>query len=705
MGCYRFSDADRVRAAKQRRADMQPTADDWAEIGRKKNSDADKRKLAEVKAAMDAGELTRDPADAYAKNGRLKPFSKSEALRLYPRLVEQQREATMREMVANTPANYHLITTETQFADMLRDLYNEPIFAIDTETTGLDVYTDHIVGVSLTLPKAGYHVYIPVAHDEGRQLDRDYVLGGLRPFLVDEERGKVLHNAKYDMHMLMRYDIEMGGLKHDTQVAQHVLNENEPSFALKNLATKYLGEPSDTFDVLFGKDAKFNTLPLDISLAYAAKDTDLTWRLYEFQRKHFKRLPELGEYYDKVENPSIAVAFEMERTGFVYDEQRTKELSKKLHAELDEIMADLKREFGDINFNSPAQLSEKFFDELKLDKHLPTRWKKSTDVKTLKILAKYHDGIGLLLKYRDKNKLLTTYVDAMPKLIAPDGCIHGQYNQAGTVTGRFSSNNPNLQNFSKDARKMFVAPKGKVLLSGDFSSQEPRLLAHFSQEPSMIESFNNGEDVYAKEAARMFKKPIEECGDGSTYRKKMKIGFLATMYGTSPPTLAEQLGVSRKEAEEFLDEFMASLPKVAEWIEGNKRFARKYGYVTMLYGRKRRLPDAKSRDKWTRLRAERQATNARIQGSAAIQTKLTMVALQRLCREKDWQMAWTCHDEVGLYVPETISYGDVKEFERVMTESVPLSVPNKSDVELSRRWGEGYTVDEWFAKQNESEAV
>lgn len=254
----------------------------------------------------------------------------------------------------------------------------------------------------------------------------------------------------------------------------------------------------------------------------------------------------------------------------------------------------------------------------------------------------------------------------------------------------------NLQNQPYYVRKLFVPPEGYVLLSGDYSQQEPRLLAHFTGEETLVNAYRAGKDLYTTAAAELFGKPESECGDGSKYRQMMKTGILAVMYGTGPNTLADQLGITKAEATNFIEEFYSKYPKVKAWIDGNVKFARRHGYVETLFGRKRRLPEIKSRDRWERFRAERQCTNARIQGSAADMTKVAMVKLATLCERKGWKMALQVHDEIGVYAPEDVSFDDVKEFEQTMLTAVKLAVPNKSDVEISRRWGEGKSIDEWF---------
>lgn len=690
---------DRVAKAKAKKAVATETLEEaWVRLFGMKNSDADFERLKEVKRYMDAGKVGRDP------NAKGK-FSKAEALRIWKAIQDSQREDKLRDLVAKTPKNYHLITDYKALEVLVQDLYEEDIIALDTETTGLDYFgDDSTVGMSITLPMHDYHVYIPYGHVvNDPQLPKEVVLQAVKPRLESGQLKKVLHNAKFDIHMLYQDGITLRGLVWDTMVAMQLLNENEPSMQLKVLATKYLREPADTFSALFGK-TMFYEVPLDIALAYAGKDTELTWKLYQFQLEHLKRMPNVLKYYHEVENRIISVSVEMERTGFVIDQNTANKLHAQLTAELAELEEQLKVELGDINFNSPAQLSKKLFDELKLHRKLPPKMKLSTDVTTLKILAKHNRGCELLLEYREKSKLLGTYVEALPQRIKKDGRVHGNFNQSGTVTGRFSSNNPNLQNQPQYARKLFVAPEGFVIIGGDFSQQEPRLLAHFSKEQALIDAYNNGQDLYATMASTLWNLPLEECGDGSKYRKMMKFGVLSVMYGTGAKTLAGQLGITEAEAQQFIDDFYVTFKDVATWIEANKAYARKYGFVWMIGEyRKRRLPQAqKAGDKWEQFRAERQATNAIIQGSASIQTKLTMIALQKWCENKrangrEFYLCATIHDEVLIYAPLNVTRAEVDEFRSIMVNTFKLSVPNKTDIEIMIRWGEGVSVDKWFA--------
>jgi DNA polymerase I len=682
-------------AIKKKKAATETIDEAWLRILAMSNSEADQAKLLEVKAAMAEGSIGRNPSDA------VKRFSKAEALRLYKALAESQREQKLKDLVAKTPANYELITTERQFERLLTDLAGEPIIAVDTETTGLDIYVDVIVGISLTLPINDYHVYIPVGFDG--QLSRDYVLDRLSPALEDSGKQKVLHNANYDIHMFLRHGIRMQGLAWDTQTAMALLNENEMSFALKNLATKYLGEPSDTFAELFGKDAKFAEVPLDIALVYAAKDTDLTWRLYEFQRKHMEKMPNVLRYYETIEVPLLDAIVDMERTGFVIDTDFAKTYGEEMKRDIDAKEKSLLKAFGDININSPAQLKPAL-------ERITKQKLESTDAKkVLKPLAKQFPAIAELLEYKELTKLYSTYINVLPELIHPKtGRLHARFNPMGARTGRFSSggNGVNLQNQPKSARKLFVAPEGWAILGGDFSQQEVRCLAYMTQEPTLLDAYEKGRDVYASMASEVYGKPYEDCGDATFERKAMKVGVLSCMYGTGPATLAQQLGISVDEAKAFIADFFKRLPNVAKWIDETKAFAKQNGFVWMdKEQRKRRLPEAKQKEKgWANrgeiMRALRQGPNAVIQGTSAIQTKATIVKLHELCKRKGWQMFATIHDENLLLVPDTITREDVAEFENVMVNSYRFgNVKNKTDIELMVRWGSGVSVNEWFNKK------
>lgn len=727
----------RAKAAqrKKQEAKAEPTWEEaWAKVFGLKSTD--QKKAIEVKEAAEAGELSLGIPS-------LKKLSWKTVSDLWKALQKIRKSEKLAEMVKHTPKNYKLIQTVEDLDKLFADLKKEPVIAFDTETTGVDVYTDELVGMSFTLPLADYHVYIPVAHNTTLpQLRRLHVLNRLRKVLESPTPRKVAHNARFDIHMLIRYGIRLGGMAHDTMIAQRVLNENEDSVALKYLGTrygKYFGfeEPSAPFEELFGKDGKFAEVPLDAALVYAAKDTHLTWNLYQWQKEHMKKVGFLDRLYREIENPLIDVVVEMEQTGFLVDLEFAKVYGEELAVEIAGIEAELNEAFGEVNFNSPIQLAVKLYDELQLP---DPKGNRSTDVKTLKKLKGLHKGIEPLLKYRELTKLKGTYVDALPGLVKKDGRIHGSFNQLSTVTGRFSSNNPNLQNLPPRARKLIIAPEGFCLLGSDFSQIEPRVLAHMSGDKHFQEPYLIGQDLYSTLASRVFKVPIDECGDGTIWRKKMKVGLLAVMYGTSMWTLSDQLGITVEEAEQFIFDFYEAYPEVHEFIRETWEFVKNNEYVLTMYHRKRRFPGhgPKARlydslaaeickltntktvplDFWDKEkynipyklkrqfqdikgeveRVRRMAVNARIQGSAADIMKLALINLYRLCRERGWRVTGTVHDEALVLVPNTITLEEVREIEACMVRAANLEVPVKVDTELMTRWGEGQKKGEWFQR-------
>lgn len=679
--------------------------DAWKEIIAKKNSASDLEKLREVYKAMKEGRIGRE------EGKENKTLTKAEALRQWKVLQEQEKGAKLEAMANNTPSNFILVQDEEVLNIMVSQLEEEPIIAVDTETTGVDVYVDKMVGMSFTLPKINVNYYIPIRHTTGeKQVEASKVLEAVKPILENPKIDKVFHNAIFDLHIFKGEGIDVNGKVHDTLVLAHLMNENEPSFRLKELAPKYLKCEADTFDALFGKNCLFSTVELKYANYYACKDTKLTWELYSFYMKYLNtpKFEKLKKNYDTIEQPLIKEVFEMERTGFAIDFEEVNRQKVELterKAQLEEL---LKVHFGDINFNSVQQLSKVLYQEKKLHllNEIPPNFKQSTDAKTLKILAKYDEGCKLLVEYKDIVKHLSSFVEKLPEMVKPDGKIHGSFKQTGTVTGRFSSQSPNLQQQPKEARKMFVAPEGYLILGADFSAQEPRLLAHFTQDKVLLDIYEQGKDLYSTYASLHYKRPYEEVyknpdGSDTKERKAFKVVILAIMYGMTEKSLADTLGINELEAKTLIDSFYKGSPRVAKWIEHNKETARKTGYVETLFGRKRRLPDAKSQDKWERMRAERQTTNARIQGSASEQTKLVMIEagkkLRSISREgREFRLLATIHDEVLFQVPEDITKEEVATIESLMVDTVKLNnVPSKTDIELGKCWGDLVSVNDW----------
>lgn len=682
-----------AKAAEKKRLHNETFDEAWARILGMKNSDADQRRLIEVRSAMEVGTIGRDSPD--------KRFSKAEALRMWRVLDEKKAQKRLSDMVDNMPDNYVLITEVGEFERFLQTLEGEEEIVFDVETTGTDVWEDYIVGHVISAVKANIHAYIPTKHDEGTQLPHEYVMEGLRPFYEDESIGKIAHNAGFDIHMLDREGVTLRGLTWDTLEGMKLLNENEPSYALKPLVTKYLKDDSATYGELFGKRG-FNEIPLDQAVAYAAKDGDVTLRLRDFQRRHMKQFPNMYDYFTSVEMPLIPIIVETEKEGYVIDLEFSKKYGGKLRKDSEMYGDRVFKVFGDINLDSPVQLKGA------IENHIGKSIENTNADKTLKPLAREHPIIEDLLKYRETNKLLTTYVDALPNKIRPKtGRLHGNFNQNGARTGRFSSNDPNLQNQSKESKQLFVAPEGYYIVNADFSAQEVRMIASVSKEDVLLEAFANGRDPYATLGSRYYGLPYEECyknedGSDTRVRQEMKVVLLQSIYGASKYGIGEKLGISPDKAEDFRIDFFKNYPKIDAFIKETQAFANKYGYVWIGdKQRKRRLPDAKGnvrRYDPKRNRAMRQGPNARIQGLAAIQTKVTMLRLSDVAKERGWRLWGAIHDELLVLMPETAVEEDFRILNEVMTRSFLVDgVDNATDIEIQKRWGVSITLDEFLA--------
>lgn len=747
---------ERVKAAAKKKQKYIPTFEEVWHTGYKthtgtvkkaiyqsKLTDADRNKLIEVEDAIVNGEIGVGVED-------MSKFSKSHALNLYKILMEQRKEGIIKKMVEEKPSNYILVDTEEQLMALVQLMADENIIAVDTETTGVDIWGDDIiVGISISLKDADKHVYIPVRHEvEDEQLDAELVFAAVKPILENPNIKKVLHNAKFDMHMLQKEGITLQGLYMDTMVAMHLLNENEPSYALKNLATKYgehfgFDDKSMTYEELFGKGG-FERTPLDIGTVYAAKDTHLTLKFSEWINTYFDKMPQLKSLYYDVELPITIICFEMEQKGFAIDLNFADNYAEELREKINKLDARIKEGFGDININSNQQLGDVIYNQWQIQDD----FKGKVDAHTLKTIVAKWGGthpkvqyINDLLEYRALNKLLTTYIEPLPnKVCKRDGRLHGSFNQSSTATGRFASNNPNLQNLPYDARKMIVAPKDKIIIGIDYSQIEPRVLSHMANDDKLKEPYITGKDLYSSLASTVFKKPIEECGDGSKWRKLSKVVLLATMYGTSSFTLSQQVGITQDEAEQIIKDFYNSYTDVAAFIDAAHDHADEHGFVQTLFGRKRRFIGHQQVAKrfkavnnkvksivkkdnfniWQEKnvprdlknlywevskeygRVNRQSVNAIIQGSSADIMKIAMVEVQKHLKTKgdNWNLLGTIHDEILIEIPADATKDEILEIAAIQRDAVKLSIPFKVDIEVSKRWGCGVSFAEFIEDRN-----
>ena len=622
-------------------------------------------------------------------------------------------------------SNYVCVDTEEKQRELVDRLLGVKMFAFDTETTSLDALDAELVGFSFAifyrheirdtrheisdlsdnsqlstlnsqLPTA---YYVPVSADRA---EAQKTMDLFRVVFENEAIEKTGHNIKYDLMVLANYGVELKGRLFDTIIA-HYLLQPELRHSMDYLAEILLKYKTIHIDELIGAKGKnqgsMRDVPLEKISIYAAEDADITLRLREVLEPQIEEMGLRELFYD-VEMPLVRVLAEMERTGVLIDDFALAQSSGVMTAEMQRIERNIREISGaNINLSSPKQVGELLFDVLKIsDKARKTsKGQYVTDEETLEALRSKHPVVGEILEYRGVKKLLSTYIDALPKLInARTGRVHTSFNQTVTATGRLSSSNPNLQNIpirdeqGKEIRKAFIASEGRVFMSADYSQVELRLMAHLSQDKNMLAAFNADHDIHAATAANIYKVPIEEVT--SDMRRKAKTANFGIIYGISIFGLSERLGVSRAEAKELIDGYFMSFPGVKDYIDTTIENARKDGYVETLLHRRRYLPDINSRNANVRGYAERNAVNAPIQGTAADIIKIAMVKIaDRLKREGlKTEMLLQVHDELNFNVP-------LDEVDRVkalvreeMEGAFSLSVPLRVDIGVGANWLEAH---------------
>ncbi len=615
-------------------------------------------------------------------------------------------------------SNYVCVDTEEKQRELVEMLKGVKMFAFDTETTSLDVLDAELVGFSfavhnvqsdgsdlsdksdgsenIQLPTA---YYVPVSADRA---EAQKTVDLFRAVFENEAIEKTGHNIKYDLMVLANYGVELKGRLFDTMIA-HYLLQPELRHSMDYLAEILLKYKTIHIDELIGAKGKNQGSMRDVALDkitnYAAEDADITLRLREVLEPQIEEMG-LRELFYEVEMPLVRVLAEMERTGVIIDDFALAQSSGVMTAEMQRIERHIREISGsNLNISSPKQVGELLFDVLKIsDKAKKTKsGQYVTDEETLEGLRAKHPVVGEILEYRGVKKLLSTYIDALPKLInGRTGRVHTSFNQTVTATGRLSSSNPNLQNIpirdeqGKEIRKAFIASEGHVFMSADYSQVELRLMAHLSQDKNMMAAFNADHDIHAATAANIYKVPIEEVT--SDMRRKAKTANFGIIYGISTFGLSERLGVSRAEAKELIDGYFMSFPGVKDYIDTTIENAKRDGYVETLLHRRRYLPDINSRNANVRGYAERNAVNAPIQGTAADVIKIAMVKIaDRLKREGlKAEMLLQVHDELNFNVP-------LDELERVkalvreeMEGAVKLSVPLRVDIGVGQNWLEAH---------------
>lgn len=598
----------------------------------------------------------------------------------------------------NLSYKYKLIENETEAKELADFLLTNEIVSLDTETTSIEALDAKLVGLSFSTEDFRAW-YVPVSRETEKAKK---ILEIFRPVYENPKILKVGQNLKYDLTVLANYDIHLSGPLFDTMLA-HYLIQPELRHNMDYLAEIYLNYKTIHIEELIGPKGRGqknmgDLEPKDI-YKYACEDADVTLRLMKPLAEELRK-NSLEEVFQNIEMPLMPVLARMERNGVVLDTETLKEVENDFTARLQTLEKDIYELAGhEFTINSPRQVGEVLFGELKLSEKVKKTksGQYSTSEEVLRDLHSKHPIVQKILDYRGLKKLLSTYVEALPKLINPaTGHIHTSFNQAVTATGRLSSSNPNLQNIpvrgedGREIRKAFIPEAGEIFFSADYSQIELRIMAHLSGDEHMIEAFNAGHDVHAATAARIFHKDIKDISKDE--RRKAKTANFGIIYGISAFGLAERMDVSRTEAKELIDSYFEMYPKIKDYISKAVDTAREKGYIETEFGRRRYLPDINSRNAVVRGYAERNAVNAPIQGTAADIIKIAMIRVQQRldaegCKAR---MMLQVHDELNFSVP-TDEFDKVK---RIVIEEMQgaykMSVPLEADCGEGKNWLEAH---------------
>ena len=600
--------------------------------------------------------------------------------------------------------DYQIVLTEAHLEDWIKKIKAAELIAVDTETTSLDYMIADLVGISVAV-EPGEAAYIPFGHDYlgvPEQLSRELVLAAVKPLLEDPDIKKVGQNLKYDMSIFAQHGIALQGIEFDTMLESYVLDSVATRHDMDSLAEKYLGEQTIKFADVAGKGAgqlTFNQIALEIAGPYAAEDADITLRLHQVLWPQVSAHTSLGKVFTDIELPLVPVLSRIERTGALVDDTLLFQQSRELALRL----AELEREAWDLagqefNLASPKQLGDILFTKLEIPILKKTaKGAPSTKEEVLQELALDYPLPKVLIEHRGLAKLKSTYTDKLPVMInRRTKRIHTSYNQSGTATGRLSSSDPNLQNIpvrnaeGRRVRQAFIPAEGSKMVAADYSQIELRIMAHLSEDPSLLAAFAAGQDIHRATAAEVFSTHPEQVTiDQRRSAKAINFGLI---YGMSAFGLAKQLNIGRKQAAEYIDTYFDRYPGVLNYMNSVRSSAAEAGYVETYFGRRLYLPEINSRNGMRRQAAERTAINAPMQGTAADIIKLAMISVDDWLQNSDLRsvMIMQVHDELVLEVPgdelQVVSEGLRQRMESAATLKVPLLV----DVGVGNNWDEAH---------------
>jgi len=599
----------------------------------------------------------------------------------------------MQEFLPEAPpveVDYRIAASADDVRDLVRDAKEVAIWFESTTPEG----HDELFAASLSVKQAE-SLIVPIADSLGGTAE---VRNALRT-LLQSDRLFVAHDIKLQLRRLASNGWPLPARFSDTMIMSYVNNPGLPSHAFSNVARDWLKrdvasrkEVAKTAP-LFALDHEIGATALSPYQQYLGEKSDVTVALKEMLTTELQRDPALVDIYDRIELPLIPVLERMEARGIRIDVALLHEMSAKMALQLAQLEKEIYAEAGtDFNINSPQQLAHILFEKLQYPVLKKTKGTKaySTNVEVLQELAGHGFAVPrLILLHRELHKLKSTYIDALPQLVAKDGRVHTSFNQAVAATGRLSSSDPNLQNIpirtelGREIRKAFIADEGNVLLAADYSQVELRILAHISQDAELIETFQRGADIHRATASKMFNVAEDELTHDQ--RRAAKTINFGVLYGMSAFRLSNELNIPTGQAKDFIDAYFARYPKIQEYLDRTLEEARRSGKVTTLFGRVRYIPEIHNKSFTVRGNAERMATNAPIQGTAADILKLAMIALDKRLDDAA-PMLLTVHDEIVIEVPESRA-GDVAGIVKETMENIfPLAVPLQVDAHYGRSW-------------------
>lgn len=655
------------------------------------------------------------PMDDTLESFKIKPPDLEQLKQFYAKMsfrpdefISSHTDAELTETTANQSDpklldydQYKLITKSAELIKIQQELILEKEISLDLETTSLSAVEANIVGIAIAWGQ-NKAVYIPVAHREPvEQITLENALEILKPVFQNENLTIIGQNIKYELMVLANYKVEIKAKIEDTMLESYLLESNIPRHNLDVLAVRYLNHEMIKFEDVAGKGKNqitFDRVPIKKALVYAAEDVDATHRIHKILHPKLAK-ENLRNLYQDIEIPLCRALAKIERCGVKIDAIYLQDLCDQMKQELKVLEQSIFFLAGtEFNINSTQQLSTVLFDDLGLSAgKKKTKTGYSTDVSVLEKIAEEHPIGFSLLQYRTKNKLINTYLSVLPALISQkSGRIHTSYNQATTATGRLSSRNPNLQNIpirSQDGRKIrkaFIAEPGYSIVSFDYSQIELRILAHLSEDESLLNVYNNDGDIHSETASAIFGKPIDlVTGDDRRSAKAVNFGII---YGMGAFRLAKEIGVSNKQAKLFIESYFTKYPRIKHYMDETIAFCQEHQFVQTMFNRKRLIPEINAKNKMVKTGAERVAINTRIQGSAADLIKIAMVNIFKQIEKfpSHTKMTMQVHDELVFEIHQNHQSETVKIIKDIMESAIKLKVPLIVEAGIGQNWQEAH---------------